>query len=173
MERESFKSWCAFLVFGFHQFCRTISHFNKCVGHLFYLFWSQCDSSRYSIVRYIYISDIYLWSTSLDLWPPDHTYLWLSSIGYSGAFKLDQSDEQRKPFCQWCVSIWISLYGILSACGFWIWYVCDFVCILSCTGILYSYSTSCYAEAVMQIFISAICRDNGLYTGKLLGKTDL
>ena len=71
------------------------------------------------------------------------------------------------------VSIWFSLYDLLSAYGFQDRYVYDPVPVLSCPGILYSYGIPCNAENVVQIEISAVCGNSDLYTGKLLGKTDV
>lgn len=101
------------------------------------------------------------------------SYLRIPGIRYTGASELDQSDEPRESFCKRCVPIWVSLYDLLSAYGFQDRYVYDPVPVLSCPGILYSYGIPCNAENVVQIEISAVCGNSDLYTGKLLGKTDV
>ena len=137
------------------------------------IFWKVFLQIYCEETNTICISDIYLWSTSLDLWPPDYTYLWLSSIGYSGAFKLDQSDEQRKNLFQRCLSVWISLHDLLSPYRFWSRYLCDPVWVLLCSGYLSSCSASGHAETALQNKISSIHRCICIYRWKFFCGTYL
>ena len=112
-------------------------------------------------------------SSFLGLWKTAVSYLWLSGFRYTGTSELDQPDEQRASVCEWCVSVWVSLCDILFAYGFQGRYLCDSVYFLSCTGVFYSCSTSCYAETAVQITIFALCRNFDLYSRQLLGDTDI
>ena len=99
--------------------------------------------------------------------------IWIYCLRYAGPFILDQWNGRKQYFYRWCVSVWLPLYYLLSACGVSNRQLCVDVPFFAGTD---NRNPSCAARfftALLQKPLCFLCSSIGVYTGKLFAAIDV